>query len=45
VVTNVKKGILPSTGGTGIYAFLTIGAALMIGAIVWYKKSKDSAEV
>ncbi|TXX21665.1 LPXTG cell wall anchor domain-containing protein, partial [Escherichia coli] len=42
VVTNVKKGILPSTGGTGIYAFLTIGAALMIGAIVWYKKSKDS---
>ncbi|MCM6932251.1 SpaH/EbpB family LPXTG-anchored major pilin [Enterococcus italicus] len=44
-ILNVKKGVLPSTGGTGIYAFLAIGAALMIGAIIWYKKSHDTANV
>lgn len=44
-VTNVKKGFLPSTGGSGIYAFLLIGAALMMGTAIWYKKSKNSAEV
>jgi LPXTG-motif cell wall-anchored protein len=45
VITNVRKGVLPATGGTGIYAFLAIGAALMLGAVIWYKKSKDTAEV
>ncbi|MFS1203635.1 SpaA isopeptide-forming pilin-related protein, partial [Enterococcus lactis] len=44
-VLNTPKGLLPSTGGNGIYAFLLIGAALMIGAYAWFKKSKTQAEV
>lgn len=44
-VKNTPKGLLPSTGGNGIYAFLLIGAALMIGAYAWFKKSKTQAEV
>lgn len=44
-VKNTPKGLLPSTGGSGIYAFLIIGAGLMIGAYVWFKKSKEQAEV
>lgn len=44
-VDNVKKGLLPSTGGTGIIAFLAVGAALMAGAFIWYRKSKVNEEV
>ncbi|HGI1209589.1 TPA: SpaH/EbpB family LPXTG-anchored major pilin [Streptococcus pyogenes] len=44
-VLNTPKGLLPSTGGNGIYAFLIIGSALMIGAYAWFKKSKTQAEV
>ena len=44
-VLNTPKGLLPSTGGNGIYAFLLIGAALMIGSYAWFKKSKTQAEV
>ena len=45
VVKNTPKGLLPSTGGAGIYAFLIIGAAMMIGAYIWFKKSRKQAEV
>lgn len=44
-VENTAKGLLPSTGGNGIYAFLLVGAALMAGAYIWFKKSKTQAEV
>lgn len=44
-VTNTRKGLLPSTGGAGIYAFIIIGAAMMIGAYIWFKKSRQQAEV
>ncbi len=45
VIKNVKKGFLPSTGGTGILVFLVVGIALMGGSYIWFKRSKDSAEV
>ncbi|WP_297077335.1 pilin N-terminal domain-containing protein [uncultured Enterococcus sp.] len=44
-IKNVKKGFLPSTGGTGILVFLVVGIALMGGSYIWFKRSKDSAEV
>lgn len=44
-VTNVPKGLLPSTGGSGIYAFIIIGAMMMAGAYIWFKRSKEQAEV
>ena len=44
-VKNTPKGLLPSTGGAGIYAFIIIGAAMMIGAYIWFKKSRQQAEV
>ena len=44
-VNNTPKGLLPSTGGAGIYAFLIIGAAMMISAYIWFKKSRQQAEV
>lgn len=44
-VENIKKGILPSTGGNGIYMFLAAGSLLMIGALVWYRRTQVEAEV
>ena len=44
-VNNFRKGLLPSTGGSGIYAFLIIGAMMMGGAYIWFKRSKEQAEV
>lgn len=44
-VKNVKKGILPSTGGMGIYLFLALGVALMGGAYVWFKKTRKNENV
>lgn len=44
-VNNTPKGLLPSTGGSGIYAFIVIGAGMMIGAYIWFKKSRQQAEV
>ncbi len=38
-IENVTKGgFLPSTGGTGIAAFLIIGSLLMCGAVVRYRR-------
>lgn len=44
-VANTPKGLLPETGGNGILAFLAIGLSLMLGAFVWYKKTKKPMEV
>ncbi|MFW3579200.1 SpaH/EbpB family LPXTG-anchored major pilin [Vagococcus fluvialis] len=44
-VENIKKGILPSTGGNGIYMFLVAGSLLMIGAFVWYRRTQVETEV
>lgn len=44
-VPNTPKGLLPSTGGNGIFAFLAIGLGLMLGAFIWYKNSKKQAQV
>lgn len=44
-VENIKKGILPSTGGNGIFMFLAAGSLLMIGAFVWYRRTQVEAEV
>ncbi|WP_442773699.1 SpaA isopeptide-forming pilin-related protein [Lactococcus hircilactis] len=42
-VKNTPKGLLPSTGGAGIYGFLILGVIMMTSALVWYKKSKKQA--
>ncbi len=44
-VKNTPKGLLPSTGGKGIAAFLIVGAGMMAAAYIWFKKSKAQAEV
>lgn len=40
-IKNTPKGILPSTGGTGIIAFLVLGSAMMLGAFAWSRKHKE----
>ncbi len=37
-IENTKKGLLPATGGAGVYIFLGMGVVLMAGAAWWYKK-------
>lgn len=44
-VANTPKGLLPSTGGSGIYAILILGASMMLGAYIWFKKFRGQAEV
>lgn len=44
-VLNHPKGLLPSTGGNGIYGYLAIGAVMMLGSVIWFKRSnKESLE-
>lgn len=44
-IDNTKQGILPSTGGKGIYIFLAIGIIIMLVAFVGYKFIKRHEEV
>jgi len=37
-IENTKKGLLPDTGGVGVYIFFGMGVILMAGAVWWYKK-------
>ena len=37
-IENTKKGLLPATGGVGVYIFFGMGVILMVGAVWWYKK-------
>lgn len=41
-IANTKKGLLPATGGAGIYLFLGFGIILMAGAAWLYKKRQAS---
>ncbi|MBX8938396.1 SpaH/EbpB family LPXTG-anchored major pilin [Enterococcus gilvus] len=43
IANTAKGGILPSTGGAGIIAFLIIGGALMSIAVIRYRKSQHAA--
>lgn len=38
-IINHAKGLLPSTGGNGIYGFLIVGSLIMLGSVLWFKKS------
>lgn len=38
-VFNHAKGLLPSTGGSGIYGYIAVGSLMMVASIVWFKRS------
>lgn len=44
-ITNIKKGILPSTGGSGIYIFLLVGSILMGIAYMWNRMNKKDQSI
>ena len=48
LVTNVKMGLLPSTGGIGTYIYIGVGSILVVGALLlvakYNKKEKDILE-
>lgn len=39
-ILNNREGLLPGTGGKGIYAFLAVGACIVAVAGVWFVKTK-----
>lgn len=41
-IANTQKGVLPSTGGAGIIAFLVVGSLMMVVAIVKYRNLKNA---
>lgn len=43
-IENLRQGALPSTGSSGIVIFLTMGSALMGGAIIMYRRNRKEAE-
>lgn len=43
-VTNKHKGSLPSTGGTGIIAFVAIGVVAVAGAVLYFTKGRRQIE-
>ncbi|KAF1303599.1 peptidase [Enterococcus sp. JM9B] len=44
VIENQPKGILPSTGGMGIIAFVVAGIALIGGAMIYFNKRRQETE-
>lgn len=44
LVTNKHKGVLPSTGGTGIVAFVLIGVVALGGAALYFTKGRRQIE-
>ena len=44
LVANKHKGILPSTGGTGIVAFVLIGVVALGGAALYFTKGRRQIE-
>ena len=42
-VQNTKKGLLPSTGGNGIAAFIAIGAVVMGAMVIFYVRNNKKA--
>ncbi|RGW12491.1 isopeptide-forming domain-containing fimbrial protein [Enterococcus asini] len=43
-VANKKKGSLPSTGGSGIVAFVAIGVVAVAGAVLYFTKGRRQIE-
>lgn len=43
-IKNKIHGVLPSTGGIGIVAFIAIGAALIAGGVYYFKKRRHNFE-
>lgn len=43
-IDNQPKGILPSTGGAGIVAFVAVGAALIVGGAFYFMKRRQETE-
>lgn len=43
-VTNKHKGILPSTGGKGVYAFIAIGTIAVAGAVFYFTRGRKQTE-
>lgn len=43
-VANTQKGKLPSTGGTGIIAFVAIGVVAVAGAVLYFTKGRRQIE-
>lgn len=39
-IFNNREGFLPSTGGNGIYAYVVVGALVVLAASIWFFKSK-----
>ena len=45
LISNTKLGILPSTGGSGIYFYLTLGGAIAAGSAYFIHKTKKQEEL
>lgn len=43
-VPNTQSGVLPSTGGKGIYAFIAIGAIAVVGAVFYFTRGRKQTE-
>lgn len=43
-VPNTQSGVLPSTGGKGIYAFIAIGTIAVVGAVFYFTRGRKQTE-